>query len=219
MKGRLSTRALMRRVVARDSGLRTRRIISHVALLTAPEGNRLLLLTDAGINIAPNLNRKSDIILNAVGVAEALGITEPKVALLAFVEKTSYPSAGSAPEQAAIDAALLTELNRQGALPGCIVEGPFGLDNAISPEAARIKGIEGRVAGQADILVVHDINMGNVIYKTLQVWQKMVFASVVVGCRIPVIVPSRADSRQTKLHSIALAVYLYNHSREAVTAR
>ena len=100
-----------------------------------------------------------------------------------------------------------------------MVEGPFGLDNAISPEAARIKGIEGQVAGHADILVVHDINMGNFIYKTLQVWQKMVFASLVVGCRIPIIVPSRADSRQTKLHSIALAVYLHNHRSEAFTSR
>jgi phosphate butyryltransferase len=208
MKGRLSTGDLMRAVVRKASALRTGRILSHVAVFTAPQGNRLLLLTDAGINIAPSLDRKVDIILNAVDVAKVLGIETPKVALLAFVEKVRYPSTRSAPERATTDAAMLTELNLQGAITGCIVEGPYGLDNAVSPEAARLKKIEGKVAGRADILVAHDINMGNVIYKTLQVWKNMVFASVVVGSQSPIIVPSRADSEETKLYSIALAVYL-----------
>jgi phosphate butyryltransferase len=208
MKGRVRTADLIGELLKKSNGLRTERILSHVGAFTAPGENRIMIVTDAGINIAPDLVRKRDIVLNAVDVMHALGYERPGVAALSFIEKIENMALPPATKQATLDAEQLTELCRQGKLPGCIVEGPYALDNAISPYAAGHKGIKGEVAGRADILLAHDINMGNAIYKALQVWVKVVFAGVVVGCKTPVVVPSRVDSPETKLQSIALAMLL-----------
>lgn len=208
MKGQVMTSDLMKKVMDREYGLRTDRILSHVAVFSAPGEDRLTLITDAGINISPDLTRKRDIILNAVDVAHALGIAVPKVAVLAYIEKVKYSSVRST-----MDASLLAGMNRDGDIPGCIVEGPYALDNAISMEAAKMKGINGKVAGCADVLVTHDINMGNAIYKALQVWVKVVLAGIVVGSSSPIVVPSRADSKESKLQAIALAILVNNHMK------
>ncbi len=203
MKGRVPTGSLLKRVLDRKYNLRGDRILSHVSVFTSPSEERLILLSDAGINISPDIGRKKDIILNAVSVARSLGIELPKVAMLSYIEKVQAPHSKSA-----LDASILAKMNHDGNIPGCIVEGPLALDNALSPDSVRIKGIEGEVKGQADILIAHDINMGNVIHKTLQIWVKCVIAGVVVGCRTPIILTSRADGRESKLQSIALAILL-----------
>jgi phosphate butyryltransferase len=209
MKGRVRTADLMSEILRRSNGLRTERIVSHIGAFTAPGEDRVMIITDAGINIAPDLSRKRDIILNAVDVMHALGIVCPKVAVLSFIERSdSTQIIHPGIKQATEDAENLTELCKQGQIPGCVVEGPLALDNAISPYAAARKNIQSEVSGCADILVAHDINMGNAIYKALQCWSKVVFASVVVGSRTPVVVPSRADSKASKLQSIALTVLL-----------
>ena len=208
MKGQIMTGDLMKKVMDRTYRLRTDRILSHVAVFSAPGEDRLTLITDAGINISPDLTRKRDIILNAVDVAHALGIAVPKVAVLAYIEKVKYSSVRST-----MDASLLAGMNRDGDIPGCIVEGPYALDNAISMEAAKMKGITGRVAGQADVLVTHDINMGNAIYKALQVWVKVTLAGIVVGCTSPIVVPSRVDSKESKLMAISLAIIVKNYMK------
>lgn len=208
MKGQVMTGDLMKKVMDRAYGLRTDRILSHVAVFSAPGEDRLTLITDAGINISPDLTRKRDIILNAVDVAHALGIAVPKVAVLSYIEKVKYSSVRST-----MDASLLAGMNRDGDIPGCIVEGPYALDNAISMEAAKMKGINGRVAGQADVLVTHDINMGNAIYKALQVWVKVTLAGIVVGSNSPIVVPSRADSKESKLMAISLAIIVNNYMK------
>jgi phosphate butyryltransferase len=208
MKGQFSTGLMMKKVLEKQYGFRTDRILSYCGAFNAPGENRLMLLTDAGINISPDMARKVDIVKNAVDMAHALGIECPKVAMLAFVEKADDPRI-----KATLDAALIAKMSQQGEIPGCIVDGPFALDNAVSPEAARIKKIGGPVAGQADILVTHDINMGNAIYKALQVWQQALIAGTVLGTKIPIVLTSRADSMPTKLHSIALAILLTKVNR------
>lgn len=203
MKGAVPTAVLMKKAVEKEYGLRTDRILSHVAAFNSPTEDRLIFLTDAGINIAPDMARKRDIIINAVGVAHALGFPNPKVAALSYVEK-KY----NLQERSVADAVLLTKMNRAGSIPGCIVDGPFALDNAVSKESARVKGVGGEVAGQADILLAHDLHMGNAIYKALQTWVGTIMAGVVVGGTMPIILTSRADSKESKLHSLALAIVL-----------
>ncbi|OGS27591.1 MAG: hypothetical protein A2297_03515 [Elusimicrobia bacterium RIFOXYB2_FULL_48_7] len=202
MKGKVTTGDLMKKVLDKQYGFRTERAMSHIGVFTSPGENRIMLLTDAGINIAPGLSRKRDIILNAVDVAQCLGIERPKVAVLSFIETNDSTA------QSVVDAIMLVNMNQNGEIPGCVVEGPYALDNAISPESARIKKLKGEVAGRADILVAHDINVGNALYKALGIWSKAVLAAVVAGSKIPIVVPSRADSKETKLHSIALASLL-----------
>jgi phosphate butyryltransferase len=208
MKGAVRTGDLMKELLRKTNNLRTDRVFSHVGVFTVPGQNRVMLITDAGINIAPDLARKKDITLNAVDVAHALGIERPRVAVLSFIEKIENKGLHPAAEAATEDAERLSEMNRAGELPGCIVEGPYALDNAVSPHAARKKRIVGEVAGRADILIAHDINMGNAIYKSLQVWVGVVMAGVVVGSKAPVVVPSRADGTPSKLQSIGLAMLL-----------
>jgi phosphate butyryltransferase len=208
MKGRLRTADLIGELLQKEHGLRTNRVLSHVGAFTAPGEERIMMITDAGINIAPDLTRKRDIVLNAVDAMHALGYARPRVAALSFIEKIEDRDLQPSVKQATLDAEELTAMCRRGELPGCVLEGPYALDNAISPYAAKHKGIAGEVAGQADVLLAHDINMGNAIYKALQVWVKVVFAGVVVGSRTPVVVPSRVDSPQSKLQSIALAILL-----------
>ncbi|MEI8242670.1 MAG: phosphate acyltransferase [bacterium] len=203
VKGLLSTSLLMRTVLQQDPGPRGSKFMSHVGVFNDPVSGRLMLLTDAGINIAPNVQRKFQIVQHAVRVAHALGIAEPKVAMLAAVEKLNYPAM-----PATLDAALVARIAASGAIPNAIVEGPFALDNVVSPASAGKKNVAGRVAGCADILCGPDIETSNALYKALQTFCGVTFASVVVGASRPVAVPSRVDSMQTKLMSIALACLL-----------
>lgn len=214
MKGTVMTGALMQGILDRENGLRTDRILSHVGVVKVPKKDGFLLITDAGINIAPDLTRKRDIILNAVQVANTLRIECPKVAMLSFIESAEKHSSPSI-----TDAVMLTEMNRQGIIPGCIVEGPYALDNAISQKSVKTKGLGDRkVAGCADIVVAHDIHMGNAIFKSIQLWVDTPIASVVVGCAAPLVVPSRADSPESKLMSIALAVQMMNYAESKKTS-
>ena len=210
-KGLLSTRIFLKGVLTRHYGFRTDRILSHVGVFNVPGENRIMIMTDAGVNVQPDLDKKMHILLNAVDVAHILDNPRPRVAMLSFVEEATDPSIRSTAE-----ANSITEMYRTGQIPDCVVEGPYSLDVALSPEAARIKGVKGEVAGRADIIVMHDIGMGNVLYKALLLWCNPVLASVVMGARIPLIVTSRADSMKTKLNSIALGILTSEHRRENV---
>lgn len=200
MKGIVDTSVILKAVLDREIGLRDAPVLSHVALFQVPGFDRLLYVTDAAMNIAPDLEAKKHIIGNAFKVAHALGNPNPIVACLCAVEKVNPKM------PATLDAAALVEANRAGSLPGCTVVGPLALDNAVSPEAARHKGITDPCAGHADILLVPNIETGNVFYKSLVFLAKAQNAGLIVGAKAPVIVTSRADSEQTKLHSIALAL-------------
>jgi phosphate butyryltransferase len=201
MKGLLDTSVVLKAALNKESGLHAGRLVSHVGVVESPHYHKLFLVTDAAINIAPTLNEKIDIIRNAVDCAKAIGIDLPKVALLAAVEKVN-------PEKmpCTADAAVLTQMNRRGQIAGCVVDGPLALDNAISAEAARIKKIDSPVAGDADILVAPDIEAGNILYKTLLDLGGAKGAGLVMGAAAPIVLTSRADSAETKLASIALAV-------------
>lgn len=203
VKGIVPTSLLMRAVLNHEIGLRSNRFLSHVGVFNDPANGRLMLLTDAGINIAPNVHRKVQIVRNAVAVARALGIVEPRVAMLAAVETLNYPAM-----PATLEAALVARIAASGVIPDAVVEGPFALDNAISQMSADKKKLAGRVAGCADILVGPEIETANALYKAFQVYCGVTFASVVVGASKPIAVPSRADSPASKLMSIALACLL-----------
>lgn len=200
MKGIVDTSIILKAVLDRDIGLRDAPVLSHVALFQVPGYDRLLYVTDAAMNIAPDVEAKKHIVSNAVKVAHALGNPNPIVACLCAVEKVNPKM------PATLDAAALVEANASGLIPGCTVIGPLALDNAISPEAARHKGIEDPHAGDADILLVPNIETGNVFYKSMVFMAKSQNAGLIVGAKAPVIVTSRADSEQTKLNSIALAL-------------
>lgn len=200
MKGILDTSVLLKAVLSKETGLNLGRLTSHVAVMEVPTYHKLLIVTDAAINIAPDLAAKLDIIANAVQVARALGIECPKVALLAAVEKVNAEKMPCTAE-----AAIITQMQRRGQIKGCVVDGPLALDNAISAESARIKKIDSPVAGDADILVAPDIEAGNILYKCLLDLGQAKGAGIVVGAGKPVVLTSRADSKETKLASIALA--------------
>lgn len=200
MKGVLDTSILLKAVLNKESGINAGRLTSHVALLESPHYHKLFIVTDAAINIAPDLEGKADIIANAVAAAKAIGVAKPKVALLAAVEKVN-----AAKMPCTVDAALLSTMNRRGQIKDCVVDGPLALDNAISAESARIKKIDSPVAGDADILVAPDIEAGNVLYKALMDLGGAKGAAVVMGAAKPIVLTSRADPAETKLASIALA--------------
>lgn len=202
MKGSLHTDELMSTVVSREAGLRTARRVSHVFVLDVPVHDRLLLVSDAAVNIAPRLEVKADIVRNAVDLAHALGITAPKVALLSAVETVNpaIPSTG--------DAAALCEMWRRGEIGGAVLDGPLAFDNAISADAARIKGIDSPVAGAADILIAPSLEAGNMLYKALVYLAGALAAGVVLGARVPVILTSRADSPASRTASAAVACLL-----------
>ena len=208
-KGLVSTRIFMKSVLSKEYGFRTDRILSHVGVFNIPGQDRIMIITDAGVNVQPDIDKKTHILRNAVDVAHILGNPRPRVAMLSFVEEATDPGVPSLAE-----ARRITEMYRTGQIPDCIVEGPYSLDVALSPEAAQIKGVKGEVAGRADIIVMHDIGMGNVLYKALLLWCNPVLASIVMGARIPLIVTSRADSMNTKLHSIALGIIASQRQRE-----
>ncbi|HZV09753.1 MAG TPA: bifunctional enoyl-CoA hydratase/phosphate acetyltransferase, partial [Novosphingobium sp.] len=202
MKGSLHTDELMGAVVNAAAGLRTERRISHAYVMDVPGHNRPLIITDAAINIAPTLEEKADIIRNAIGLAHAIGIDEPKVAILAAVE-TVNPAMKST-----LEAAALCKMAERGQITGALLDGPLAFDNAISEAAAREKGIVSPVAGKAEILVVPDLEAGNMLAKQLTFLGQADAAGVVLGARVPIILTSRADSLRTRLASAALAVLL-----------
>jgi phosphate acetyltransferase len=202
MKGSLHTDALMGPVVASGSGLRTDRRVSHVFFMEVPAYPKPLLITDAAINIEPDLRAKRDIVQNAIDVALALGIRSPKVAILAAVE-TVDPAM-----RATVDAAALCKMAERGQITGGVLDGPLALDNAVSLAAAKTKGIASAVAGQADILVVPDIESGNIVAKQLEYLSDAAGAGIVVGARVPIVLTSRADTAPVRVASCAIALLL-----------
>lgn len=199
MKGLVSTGGLLKAVLDKDSGLRAGSVLSHVALFESPFYHKLLGVTDAAMNVAPEFDDKVAMINNAVALFHKLGIKCPKVAIIGAVE-TLNPKM-----EATVHAAMLTTMNKRGQLSGCLIDGPLAIDNAVSKEAALHKGIVSEVAGDADLLVTPDINSGNVLYKTLNFLGGAKTAAVIMGARAPIVLTSRADSDYSKLMSIALA--------------
>ena len=200
MKGSLHTDELMAAVVNKDTGLRGSSRISHAFVFDLPRYHKLLALADCVVNIAPDLKTKKDIVGNAVALLHKLGIAQPKVGIVAAVEVVN-PSI-----PATLDAQALVEMALAGAWPGAVVEGPFGFDNAFSAEAARIKKIESQVAGDADLLLMPDLNAGNMLYKSFNYVGGGDCAGLVLGARVPIVLTSRADSLQSRMASVALAV-------------
>jgi phosphotransacetylase len=198
MKGSLHTDELMAAVVA--SPLRTKRRMSHCFLMQTPAYPRPFIITDAAINISPTLSEKADIVCNAVELAHAFGIAQPRVAILAAVE-TVNPHM-----PATLDAAALCKMADRGQIPGAIVDGPLAFDNAVSAAAARTKGIVSEVAGAADILVVPDLESGNMLAKQLMYLGGAASAGSVVGARVPIVLTSRADPREARIASCAVAL-------------
>ena len=207
MKGSLHTDELMKVAMQRDTGLRTSRRISHVFVMDTPAYARTLLITDAAINIEPELEDKVHIVQNSIDLARALGISEPKVALLSAVE-TVNPKISST-----LDAAALCKMADRGQITGGVLDGPLAFDTAVSAKAASIKKLVSPVTGQADILVVPDLESGNMLAKQLEYLGGAQLAGIVLGARVPVILTSRADSAETRLTSCAVAVLLHydNH--------
>jgi len=202
MKGSLHTDELMSAVVARETGLRTGRRISHCFIMDVPDHANALIITDAAVNIAPDLKTKIDITQNAIDLAHAMGLKEPLVAILSAME-TVNPDVPST-----LEAAALCKMADRGQITGGILDGPFALDNAISPEAAAVKKIVSPVAGKANILVVPDLESGNMLAKSLSFLAGADAAGIVLGARVPIILTSRADSLLTRLASCAVALLL-----------
>ena len=209
MKGSLHTDELMGEVVDAATGLRTARRISHVFLADVPTYPKPLLITDAAINIDPDLECKADIVRNAIDLAIVLGIVEPKVAILAAVE-TVTPKM-----RATLDAAALCKMADRGQIAGGVLDGPLAFDNAISIVAAKTKGILSAVAGRADILVVPDLESGNMLAKQLEYLAEALLTGVVVGARVPIVLTSRADTAETRAASCAIALLMAHAKRKA----
>ncbi|MBT2643865.1 phosphate butyryltransferase [Bacillus sp. ISL-41] len=200
MKGNIPTAVILKAVLNKEYGLRSGTVLSHVAVFEVPGYDRFTIVTDAAMNISPDVEQKAQIIKNAVKVAHSIGIDMPKVAPLAAVEVVNPAM------QATIDAASLTMMNKRGQIPGCIVDGPLALDNAVSQLAAEHKGIKSEVAGQADILLVPAIEVGNVLYKSLMYFANAKVGAVIAGAKAPIVLTSRADTAESKLYSLALAL-------------
>lgn len=200
MKGNIPTANILKAVLNKEWGLRKGSVLSHVATFEVPNYNRLIFVTDAAMNIAPDVTQKAAIIQNTVEVALAIGIDLPKVAPIAAVEVVNPAM------QATIDAAMLTQMNRRGQIKNCVVDGPLALDNAVSQIAAEHKGIVSDVAGKADILLVPTIEAGNVLYKSLVYFADAKVGAMIAGAKAPIVLTSRADSAETKVYSLALAV-------------
>lgn len=199
MKGYVQTADFLRAILNKENGLRASDLLSHIGLFEIPAYHKLIGITDAAQNIAPDLNEKVTIIKNAINVFHRLGIERPKVALLTAVE-TVNPKM-----PATIDASTITMMNKRGQIKGCIIDGPLAFDNAISKESAEHKGIVSEVAGDADLLVTPDIEAGNVLYKSFTFFARGTVAAVVLGAAVPIVLTSRSDSDRSKLSSIALA--------------
>lgn len=202
MKGLVDTAVIMRQVLDKKIGLRTGKTISHLAVFDVPTYKKLLIITDPAMNISPDLNQKKQITENAVSFAQSLEIEDPKVAVVCAREKVD-PNM-----EATIDAKKLEDMNKNGEITGCTVRGPLALDNAVSKEASKHKGMDGPVVGEADILLVPTIEAGNILYKALTFLAKAKSAGLIVGTKAPVVLTSRADTAEDKLRSILLGVLM-----------
>jgi phosphate acetyltransferase len=211
MKGSLHTDELMREVTSGKTGLRTARRISHVFIMDVPTYSETLFITDAAINIFPDLDAKRDIVQNVVDLFTQVGLGTPRVAILSAVETVTSKIPST------IEAAALCKMAERGQITGGVLDGPLAFDNAIDPEAAKIKGIKSAVAGRAQILVVPDLEAGNMLAKNLTFLAKADAAGIVLGARVPVILTSRADSVRSRMASCAVAV-LYAHARRGKAA-
>jgi phosphate acetyltransferase len=212
MKGSLHTDELLGAVVARETGLRTGRRLSHVFIMDVPTYHKVLIVTDGAINIAPSLEDKVDICQNAIDLARSLGVARPKVAILGAVETVTSKM------PATIDAACLCKMTERGQITGGILDGPLAFDNAISRDAARIKGITSEVAGDPDILLAPDLEAGNILAKQLTFLANADSAGLVLGARVPIILTSRADSVRARIASCAVAM-LSAHARRGTQVR
>jgi len=209
MKGSLHTDEYLGAILAPEALLRTERRLSHCYVMQTASYPRPFIITDAAINIAPTLTDKADIVRNAIDLAHVIGVAEPRVAILAAVE-TVNPRMG-----ATLDAAALCKMADRGQISGGLLDGPLAFDNAVSPEAARIKGIVSPVAGQADVLVVPDLESGNMLAKQLEYLGGAESAGIVMGARVPIVLTSRSDPRRTRLASCAIALLLAERRRLA----
>ena len=212
MKGSLHTDELMGAVVSRQAGIRTARRISHCFIMDVPGHPDALIITDAAVNIAPTLDDKVDIIQNAIDLAHAMGVAEVRVAILSAMETVN------AKVPSTIEAAALCKMADRGQITGALLDGPLALDNAISPEAAAIKQIASPVAGRANVLVVPDLEAGNMLAKSLSFLAQADAAGIVLGARVPIILTSRADSLLTRLASCAVAVMVAAARRKSAAA-
>ena len=202
MKGLVDTSIILKAVLNKEVGLRTGNALSHVAIFDVPTYHKILLVTDAAMNIAPDLNTKKQIIENTLFVTRALEIEMPNVGVIAAKEKVTESMI------ATVDAGELVKMNQEGIIKGCKVGGPFALDNAVSKEAAMIKGIKDPMAGDVDVLLCPTIEAGNVLYKALNFLSNAKSAGIIVGAKAPIVLTSRADSDDSKLNSIALGVLM-----------
>lgn len=208
MKGSLHTDVLMHAVLAKESGLRTTRRVSHVFVMDAPLYNRTLFITDAAINIYPTLDDKVDIVQNAIDLALILGVPEPRVAILSAAETVCSKITST------LDAAALCKMAERGQITGGILDGPLALDTAVSPQAVEVKRIRSEVAGKADILIVPDLESGNMLAKQLEYLGGAGLAGIVLGAKVPVILTSRADPPRSRVVSCAIAALLARESNQ-----
>ncbi len=200
MKGKVATPVLLKGVLNKEWGLRKGKLLSHFALFEVETYHKLIAVTDVAMNIAPNLNDKIAILNNSVGYLNKLGMQKPKVAVLGAIEMVNESM------QATLDAALLSKMNQRDQITNCIIDGPLAFDNAVSFESARHKNIKSSVAGDTDLLLMPDIEVGNVLYKSLVFFAKAKVASVILGAKSPIVLTSRSDSEESKYNSILLAV-------------
>jgi phosphate butyryltransferase len=199
MKGKVGTSSLLKAVLNKEWGLRTGNLLSHFALFEVETYHKLIAVTDVAMNIAPNLQDKIAIVNNSVGCLRKLGVEVPKVAVLGAVEMVNENM------QATLDAALLSKMNQRDQIKNCLIDGPLAFDNAVSIESSRHKGIKSEVAGDTDLLLMPDIEVGNVLYKSLVFFARAKVASVILGAQAPIVLTSRSDSEQAKYDSILLA--------------
>lgn len=210
MKGKVGTSHMLRCVLNKEYGLRTGNLLSHFAYFEVKTYHKLIAVTDVAMNIAPNLKEKIEILNNSVRVLNNLGIENPKVAVLGAVEKVNTEMG------ATLDAALLSKMNQRDQILNCIVDGPLAFDNAISVESAKHKEIKSDVAGDTDLLLMPDIEVGNVLYKTLVFFAQAKVASMIVGAAAPIVLTSRSDSEQAKFDSIVLAAVMAENERNSL---
>jgi len=199
MKGKVGTSAMLKAVLNKEWGLRTGNLLSHIALFEVETYHKLIAVTDVAMNIAPNLRDKISIVNNSVAFLHRLGYENPKVAVLGAVEMVNENM------EATLDAALLSKMNQRDQIKNCIIDGPLAFDNAISLESAQHKGIKSEVAGDTDLLLMPDIEVGNVLYKSLVFFAKAKVASIILGAQVPIVLTSRSDSEQAKYDSILLS--------------
>jgi phosphate butyryltransferase len=199
MKGKVASPILLKGVLNKEWGLRTGRLLSHIALFEVNTYHKLIAVTDVAMNIAPSLSDKIQIVNNSVEFLNRMGIAKPKVAVLGAIEMVNESM------QATLDAALLSKMNQRDQIRNCIIDGPLAFDNAVSFESAKHKGIKSEVAGDTDLLLMPDIEVGNVLYKSLVFFAKAKVASVILGAKAPIVLTSRSDSEEAKFNSIVLA--------------